>query len=424
MFKWGFRSNLKIHGADESKSAQLQLKDSKDTISLSKLIREKLPVIDTSKKLWLNPFLFNGTLQTLYYTSHDSSKKFLVYYGREIFQYNDGGICSLDWVIPKPESKEEFDKLYKETLPEDSPRLHPRSRFFTKEELSIKKQGSSEETSPILVILHGLGGGSHEPLIRNLVEKFKEDPKSNDWDILVINSRGCCRTKITTGKLFTSFATDDIKEVLVELKKRYPNRPIYTAGLSFGSILNANLLGSQDPEVKKLIKASALVGCAWDLHDSAYHIDASWTGSYLFNPSLVKFLNKIVKNNFKELNSADPKIFSKESLQESKSHTKTWQFDSLYTCRTAGYDNAFDYYRDASPVRRLRYIDVPTLAINSTDDPAVSCRIPWMEAENNSYVNILETDLGGHLGYVQYSGEFWCTQVIHDYLTEFEKLIQ
>ena len=48
----------------------------------------------------------------------DSSNKFLIYYGRELFTYSDGGICSLDWVIPKPEDEQKFETIRKETLPE------------------------------------------------------------------------------------------------------------------------------------------------------------------------------------------------------------------------------------------------------------------------------------------------------------------
>lgn len=416
--KWGFRSSLTVHQSSAEESIQLPLKAG-GTISFTKLIQEKIPTLDANKKIWLNPFLFNGTLQTMYYNANTNAIKFLVYYGRELFTYKDEGICSIDWVIPKPESKEEFKRLYDESIPKDSPRLNSRTRFFTEEEYQQKTKVDEQETKPLVVILHGLGGGSHEPLIRNVAESFTTE---NKWDSLVINSRGCCRTKITTGTLFNAFSSEDIKEVLVELRRRYPNRPIYTVGFSFGAALLTNLLGDQDEEVSKLIKAAVLIGCPWDLHDSAYHINESWSGSYLFNPALAKFLNKIVKNNYKELHSHNPEIFNEKALEESKHHTKTWQFDSTYTCKTAGYSNVFDYYRDGSPVKRIRYINTPTLAISSTDDPAVSCRIPWMESKSNPYMSLIETQLGGHLAYAQWSGKYWCAEAVHDYLTEFEKL--
>lgn len=417
IFDWGFRASIKVHHCD---GGELTLKSGEQT-TFYKFLSQNLTIIDPSKKLWLNPLLFNGSLQSLYYTSHDSSKKFLVYYGRELFTYKDGGQCSLDWVIPQPSSPEEFKKLYAETLPADSPRLNARTRFLTQKELEEKHTTETENTKPICVILHGLAGGSHEPLIRNVAELITAE---KNWDAVVINSRGCCRTKVTSGKLFNAFATDDIKEVLVELRKTHPNRPIYAVGFSFGAAMLGNLIGSEDKEVDEIIKAAVLVGCPWDLEDSAHHIAKSWTGSYLFNPALVKFLNKIVSNNYKELNKHEPTYFNEEALQKARKMNKTYEFDDLYTAKIGGFKDAFEYYRFASPIYKVDKYKVPTLAISSTDDPAVSPILPTLDLHQNPNFCLVQTDLGGHLGYVQWSGEFWCANVTHDFFKQFEQLVK
>lgn len=407
MFKWGFRANVEVHQGSE----EVPIKNGH--ITFNKFVRS-LDVLKPTK-LWLNPLLFNGTLQTLYYSSHESKDKFQVYYGREIFTYEDGGVASLDWVIPPPKERGEYRKLYEQTLPEGWPRLTDRTRFFTEEERQAKQTGDNSSV-PIYVILHGLGGGSHEPLIRNVAETIANE----GWETVVINSRGCCRTKITSGKLFNAFSTDDVKEVLVELRKRFPNRPIYTIGFSFGACILANLLGSNDADIPKLVKAAALVGCPWDLYDSAHHIEKSWSGSYLFNPALVLFLTRIIKNNYTELHKDHPELVNEKSLADAKKFKKTYQFDGAFTCKFAGYDDVFDYYRDGSPLRRALNINVPTLAINATDDPAVSNNLPVEEAEKNPFLALVKTDLGGHLGFVQWLGEFWCAEVAHQFFTQFE----
>lgn len=416
-FKWGFRATVKLHTADEDKSPKV-----KDSLTFREFVTS-LPIIDTSKKLWLNPLLFNGTLQTLYYATKDSKTTFPVWYGRELFQYKDGGICSLDWVIPEPELKEDFKKIYAETLPENSPRLHPRTRFFTPEELStrVAREQTPDSTDPICVVLHGLAGGSHEPLIRNLGQ-YLQKTSSNNWDVVVANSRGCCRTKITSSKLFHALSTDDIKEVLIELRSRYPSRPIYTVGFSFGAVILANFLGSADPEIADLVKAAVLIGCPWDLVDSAYHIDESLLGRYMFNPNLTMFLNKLIKSNLTELRLHDPELFSEENVRKTKAAKKTWQWDNELTCKSAGFSNSWEYYREASPARRIANIKTPTLIINSTDDPAVSCRLPIQDVYCNPNLAMVETNLGGHLGYVKYSGEFWCVEVADDFFNKFQDL--
>ncbi|QFZ27115.1 putative medium-chain fatty acid ethyl ester synthase esterase [Clavispora lusitaniae] len=415
-WKWGFRASVDCITSEPSASPVIT-----DSVNFYDFVHTKLKTIDTKSKLWLNPLLFNGSLQTLYYAMHNSDQ-FSVYYGRELFQYNDGGQCSLDWVIPEPSSKEEFTKLYKETLPDNSPRLHPRTRFFTSKELENKTAHGQtpESTDPICVVLHGLAGGSHEPLIRNLGQCLQQSP--SNWDIVVVNSRGCCRTKITTGKLFNALSTSDLEDVLIELKKRYPSRPIYAVGFSFGAVLLANYLGEAEEKAKSMLKASVLIGCPWDMSAAAHHIDSSLTGRYLFNPSLTQFLNKLVRANLKELRSHVPELFSEETVEKAKMAKKTYQWDDLITCKTANFDNAWDYYDAGSPIRRIDKIKVPTLIINSTDDPAVDPALPREEVKANPNLALVETNLGGHLGFVKYSGEFWCVEVAEDFCDQFHVL--
>ncbi|CAI5757597.1 unnamed protein product [Candida verbasci] len=409
ILNWGFRSNIKLHQKEDS----INLKSNDGDIKFTDFTK-KLTLIDPTKKLWLNPLLFNGSLQTLYYTSMDSSKKFQVYYGRETFKYKDGGTCSLDWVIPKHEN---FKQLYQETLPQDSPRLHPRTRFLSKEELS--QLYSKETETPIVVICHGLAGGSHESLIRNLAENIERNCDS--WDRVVINNRGCCRTKLTSGTLFNAGSTNDIREVLQKFKKTWPNRPIYLCGFSFGGALVTNFLGEEGDS--GLVKAACAVGCPFDFVDSAYHIQSSLTGKYLLSPALTQFLSKIVFNNKKEIMEHSD-LINDEKLAKLKTIKNTYEFDQLITCKTTPYANAFEYYRELSPLRQILNIKTPFMMINSTDDPAVGVNLPIIDINTNPYLLLVETDLGGHLGYVKSNGDFWCVEVVEQFFQKFQELIK
>lgn len=409
-WKWGFRSSVKIHTGDESQSPKIN-----DSLTFHSFVEKKLPALDPTKKLWLNPWLFNGALQTLYYGTHNSASEFKVFYGREIFTYADKGVCSLDWKI-KPEDEQTFKQLYNDTLPSSSPRLHPHTRFFTSEELEqMTKPNQAELTNPICVVIHGLAGGSHEPLIRNLAQDL-DKMTSTDWDFVVINSRGCCRTKITTGKLFNALSHSDIEEVLVDLKKRFPNRPIYAVGFSFGAVTLANCLAFEGEKAKKLVEAAALIGCPWDMVDSATHLQNSLSGRYLFSPNLTAFLNKLIKSNLQELKLHSPDLFTDENIKLAKAAKATSEWDDVLTCKTAGFANSHDYYVAGSPAQRINDIKVPTLTLNSTDDPTVSGKIPFDAVHTNPNLAMVETNLGGHLGWVKYSGEFWCVEVACNFI--------
>lgn len=78
------------------------------------------------------PYLRSGHLQTMYASIYDgSSTKNDITYQRQILEFVNGGIASLDWAVP----------------------LTP-----------------LEENTPTVVILHGLTGGSHENYIRGLLQ--------------------------------------------------------------------------------------------------------------------------------------------------------------------------------------------------------------------------------------------------------------
>ncbi|OBA22407.1 AB-hydrolase YheT [Metschnikowia bicuspidata var. bicuspidata NRRL YB-4993] len=414
-WKWGFRSSLKVHTSSAEDSPKIA-----QSTSYADFVRSKLPILDPSKKLWLNPLLFNGSLQTLYYGMHNSETEFQVYYGREIFKYQDQGVCSFDWVIDRPESEKEFRKLYEETIPESSPKLHPRTRFFTPEELEKQVQrNQAADQRPICVVFHGLAGGSHEPLIRNLAQDLKQLPES-PWDLVVVNSRGCCRTKITTGKLYSGLSHEDVREALVELKERYPNRPLYTVGFSFGAVLVANYLAFAGEAAQKLVKAAVLIGCPWDMLESAKHVSSSLTGKFMLNPSLTTFLNKLIKSNSKELKEHLPEIFNDSSIKKGKLAKKTHEWDDIFTCKTVGLESSWDYYKEASPLQRVGDIRVPTLSLNATDDPTVSTDIDFDRlVRKNPCLAMVESDLGGHLGWVKPSGEFWCVEVVCQFIDRF-----
>lgn len=415
-WKWGFRATVKVECNKENSP-----KITKST-TLSDLVANGIASLKPSEKLWLNPFLFNGTLQTINYAT-SKLENHNVFYGREVFTYVDGGICSLDWVIPsesKESFKESFKELYAKTLPEGWPRLHPRTRFFTTEEQETKsKYDQKEDTSPICVVFHGLAGGSHEPLIRNLADCLMSQ-EGSQWDVVVVNSRGCCRTKITLGKLFTALSYSDIGEVLEELKRRYPNRPTFTVGFSFGAALLTNYLGAEAEKSKELVLGAVLIGCPWDMAASARHLESSLSGRYLFNPQLTMFLNKLVKSNYAELKSHTPEIFNDENVSKAWKAKRTYQWDNIFTCQLISSKDSWEYYHKASPINNASSVPVPTLIINSTDDPAVAPIFP--DVTQNSNLALVQTNLGGHLGWAQYSGEFWCVEVADDFMNQLYKL--
>ncbi|ODQ78773.1 hypothetical protein BABINDRAFT_9010 [Babjeviella inositovora NRRL Y-12698] len=407
---WGYNANLTLHTHEDSVKLPMKAGDATAMIPLRKLVQNLLSVKPGYVKL--NPYLFNGTLQTMYYSKEFN--KHQIFYGRQLVKFQDKGTASADFVI-LPESKADFSKKSAETIPEGWPRMNRNTRFLSTEEVG-KLYSDMAPEKPIVVILHGLGGGSHEPLVRAIADRLYS---GNKYDVVVLNSRGCSRTKISTPELFNALSTGDIREFVANLKEAYPNKPVYAVGLSFGGTILGNFLGEDSD--KCLVDAACVISAPWDLVDSAYHIGNSYSGKHMFGPAVASFLHRLIKNNKQELSENWPDFFTPELLN--RKFQSTIEFDNLITAPLVGFHCANDYYREGSPVNRIFDIHTPTLILNSTDDPVVSVRLPYDEVRSNPWLCMVETDLGGHLGYMKPGNESWTADLISDYFEEFTKTV-
>lgn len=142
----------------------------------------------------LNPLLFNGHMQTMWTATKPHGPQ--VYYRRKLFEADHSvykGTFSVDFAV--------------EPFEGNDPTLARRTLYYSEEELA---NFASDDNKPMLVVLHGLSGGSHEVYLRHAIAPLVE---SKAWEVCVVNSRGCARTKITSGVLYNARATWDVRQV-------------------------------------------------------------------------------------------------------------------------------------------------------------------------------------------------------------------
>lgn len=173
----------------------------------------------------LNPLLFNGHLQTMWTAVKEDGPP--IFYNRKIFEADDqdyAGSFAVDFVV-KPFS--EVD----DTLPS-------RTAYFHEEEF---KNIASSDSRPMLVILHGLSGGSHEAYLRHVIAPLIGAEGDRQWEACVVNSRGCAMHKITSPILYNARATWDCRQTVSWLRKTFPNRPLFGIGFSLGANILTNV---------------------------------------------------------------------------------------------------------------------------------------------------------------------------------------
>lgn len=210
-FHWGYNGTVS-HVVGGNGSVKLSLKSDKEQVEFDTFVNKYVPILKNGAHYKLSPYLFTGILQTLYLNAADFSKKFPVFYGRETVKFSDDGVCTADWVMNSWEKEYDFDQKTmkfdtkkfgddeKATHPEGWPRLQPRTRYLRDEELEEQRKVDL----PLVIILHGLAGGSHEPIIRSLTENLSRIGNGR-FQVVVLNTRGCARSKITTRNLFTAY---------------------------------------------------------------------------------------------------------------------------------------------------------------------------------------------------------------------------
>lgn len=155
----------------------------------NKKICENLEPFNYTPTIWM-PF---ASMQILF---HESMPKKIVHYKREYFTSTDQGEYSLDWVVDDP------------------------------------REFSKNKNKKILLILHGLTGGSQTIYMRDIISEMK---KMKDFKICVLHNRGINDTPLRTPKAFNAAFTKDIDHVIKMLKIRFPEMPLYTMGISMGA---------------------------------------------------------------------------------------------------------------------------------------------------------------------------------------------
>ncbi|KAI1328813.1 carboxylesterase-like protein [Xylariaceae sp. FL0255] len=376
----------KIDFVAPPKSLPLKTNDGKDT-DLLQVVKEVVPPCH------LNPLLFNGHMQTCYTAIKPHGPP--VHYKRKIFEADSErfkGSFAVDFV-----TEPSTDEVVDESLP-------PRTTYFSKDELASL---ASDDARPMLVVLHGLSGGSHEVYLRYAIAPLVESGK---WELCVINSRGCAKSKITTGLLYNARATWDTRQMVKWLRKTYPNRPLFGLGFSLGGCILTNYIGEEGANCE--LKAAVVCANPWNLEIGSKVLKSTFIGHQVYLKTLGSSLRQLADNHRAEIEK-----YSDVDMSELFGVKYLYEFDRAYQCPTWGYPTEDAYYRDASSVDALLGVRIPLLALNSTDDPiAVEMALPYPEAAKNPHTVLCTTSLGGHLGWFEVGGGRWHSKPICNFL--------
>ncbi|XP_059420107.1 phospholipase ABHD3-like isoform X1 [Carassius carassius] len=312
-------------------------------------LREKCPVV--SETYYPTFWCWESRVQTL--LRPFVTAKPLVNYRNELITAPDGGQISLDW----------FDN--------DDSASHP-----------------DQSTRPTVLLLPGLTGTSRESYILHMVQQSRD----LGYRCVVFNNRGVSGEKLLTPRTYCAANTEDLEVVIEHVQRTIDKAPLMAAGVSMGGMMLANYLGRKGSEVR--LKGVVVFSAGWDVFECTASLEKP-LDRFLFNSYLTSCLQASVDRHRTILE----KKYDIDHVMKAKTIR---EFDERFTSVMFGYPSNDDYYRDASPIHKIKSVQVPMLCLNAADDVfSPNHAFPVEAVKQNPNVALLITCHGGHIGFLE-----------------------
>lgn len=247
----------------------------------------------------------------------------------------------------------------------------------------------------VAIISHGLEGNSHRAYVKGIVRAMNQE----GIDALAWNYRGCSGEPNRRLRLYHNGAIDDLHTVIAHAASSYKN--IFLIGFSMGGNMTLLYLGKQAQTIPGAVKGSISFSVPCDLTASSVALERR--ANTLYMKRFLKLLHEKVKAK---------QVQFPQHIDDLHYHQlKTFRdFDGRYTAPIHGFKSAEDYWEKCSCRPWLKQIKVPSLIINSLDDPflAGGC-YPVEECAGNPNTTLEITRDGGHVGFVALNrgGRYW-----------------
>ncbi|WP_137885954.1 hydrolase [Pseudomonas sp. 2FE] len=281
--------------------------------------------------------------------------------------------------------------------------------------LDLDWHGPHAAEAPLVLILHGLTGSSSSLYVLGLQQSLA----AQGWASAALNWRGCSGEPNLLPRGYHSGVSEDLAAAIEHLRSQRPLAPLYAVGYSLGGNVLLKHLGETGAACA--LQAAVAVSVPFRLDQCADRIGIGFSKVYQthFMREMLAYVRDKQKR-FKQDGQAE-RLATLEQLGPLDGIRTFWDFDGRITAPLHGFADAEDYYRRASSRYYLGTITIPTLLIQSTDDPFVF-RHSLPEASELAANTTLELHpRGGHVGFIEGSlvrPGYYLERRIPDWLAE------
>ncbi len=125
---------------------------------------------------------------------------------------------------------------------------------------TLHRPSPLSDDAPVLVLFHGLEGSSHSHYARSTMRWFAD----RGWRGLVVHFRGCSGEANRLPRAYHSGDSAEGDWILRSVRKRWPNAPLYSVGISLGGNMLAKWAGELEQDAS-FVTAAASIGSPLDL---------------------------------------------------------------------------------------------------------------------------------------------------------------
>lgn len=240
--------------------------------------------------------------------------------------------------------------------------------------------------APLLVLFHGLEGSSRSHYARALMRAVGR----RGWRGVVVHFRGCSGEANVLPRAYHSGDSAEVDWVLKRLRGEHDG-PLFAAGVSLGANCLLKWLGEQGDAARNVVAAAAAVSAPLDLAAANESLSCGVNRLYARH-----FLRTLIPAALAKL-ARFPGLFLAGDVLAARTLA---EFDEAVTAPLHGFRGAADYYAQSSAGQFLGGVRVPTLVINSRNDPFLpAASLP--EKSQLPDAILLETpEAGGHVGFI------------------------
>ncbi|MHB8303105.1 MAG: YheT family hydrolase [Acidobacteriaceae bacterium] len=263
-------------------------------------------------------------------------------------------------------------------------------------------------TRMTMLLVHGLEGSSQSQYMLGNADKSWRA----GWNVIRMNMRNCGGTEMLSPTLYHSGLSGDVLAVSQHFAARHGLQHMAWVGYSMGGNMVLKAAGECGPDAPHWLRAVVGVSPVVDLAPSADALHSRRNRVYEWN-----FLKNMLRRYRRKA-----KLFPGQfSLKNCRLVRSIRTYDEHIVAPNCGFLGADDYYRRVAAARVIDKIAVPTLVLHALDDPFIRI-LPETRAKilGNSYIDFVETENGGHCGFLAAAtptGDgYWAESTLHGFI--------